>query len=116
MENQIFYTKGKVTSEPVIDGPDYIYFIDSEKDGILIHEERSTIELTIPETGWKGGLVHIYKPHNRFGEIAPAEINWSTIGSQTPEVATRFAHALLLAVEIVNDINNPVVTFKPVKE
>ena len=51
-------------------------------------------------------LVRVYQPYTRFnGEMSPASINWSAIGTVDVEVARKFAEELLKACEEVDNMN-----------
>ena len=55
--------------------------------------------------GNRRDVIEIYKPRTLFGELEPAKINWSALGSVTPEFANRFAEAMAYAVKTANDLN-----------
>ena len=51
-------------------------------------------------------LVRVYQPYTRFnGEISPASINWSAIGTVDVAIARKFAEELLKACEEADTMN-----------
>jgi hypothetical protein len=49
--------------------------------------------------------VNVYGPREQFGTLAPATVNWSALGSQSPATAATYARLLTKAAEVAADMN-----------
>ena len=76
-------------------------------------DRGSSTEFGIPHDTpayWlKRSFVTVYHPQDpifRDREPKPAAINWSAIGSQTPETAELFVEAMSQAIQLAKELNS----------
>jgi hypothetical protein len=76
------------------------------QEATRFYGESATVSVLLA-AGTRPVDVTIYGARTRFGEMSPAEVNWSAIGSCSPADALLYASAIALAASIAPTLAPP---------